>query len=91
GKGTLQADSVTSTVQRVKRAAEQVAVVVAEISTASDEQTAGIEEIHAAVNQMDRATQENAALVDETAAAALSLNEQARELRDAIALFKIAS
>jgi methyl-accepting chemotaxis protein len=60
-----------------------------EISSASEEQSAGIEEVNRAVSEMDSVTQHNAALVEEAAAAAGSLEEQARRLAEAVAVFRI--
>nr|CUV27887.1 protein of unknown function [Ralstonia solanacearum] len=59
-----------------------------EISAASDEQSSGIEQVTQALNQMDEVPQQNAELVEEAAAAALSLEEQATLLRDAVASFR---
>ncbi len=66
-------------------AVKRVTDIMSEISAASDEQSSGIEQVNQAVNQMDEVTQQNAALVEEAAAAALSLEEQAQLLRDAVA------
>jgi phage terminase large subunit-like protein len=66
-----------------------VADIMAEITAASDEQSAGIEDIHRAIAQMDRMTQQNAALVEEAAAAALSMQEQAQALAQSVAVFKL--
>ena len=68
----------------------QVADIVAEIATASGEQSAGIQSVTVAVAKIDETTQQNAALVEESSAAALSLEEQARHLSDLIEFFKTA-
>jgi len=60
-----------------------------EISAASEEQSSGIDQVNRAVSQMDEVTQQNAALVEEAAAAAGSLQEQAERLAEAVAVFKI--
>jgi hypothetical protein len=60
-----------------------------EISAASEEQSSGIDQVNRAVSQMDEVTQQNAALVEEAAAAAGSLQEQAQRLAEAVAVFKI--
>src|SRR3546814_3760185 len=60
-----------------------------EISAASEEQSGGIDQVNRAVSQMDEVTQQNAALVEEAAAAAGSLQEQAQRLAEAVAVFKI--
>ncbi|OSN07698.1 methyl-accepting chemotaxis protein [Lonsdalea iberica] len=65
--------------------------LIGEIASASDEQSRGIEQVGTAVTQMDGVTQQNAALVQEASAAAGSLEEQARHLTDAVAVFKLES
>ncbi|VFR17723.1 Methyl-accepting chemotaxis protein I (serine chemoreceptor protein) [plant metagenome] len=60
-----------------------------EISAASQEQSTGIEQVNRAVTQMDEVTQQNAALVEEAAAAAGSLQEQAVKLAEAVAVFRL--
>jgi methyl-accepting chemotaxis protein I, serine sensor receptor len=60
-----------------------------EIAAASEEQSGGIEQVARAVNQMDEVTQQNAALVEEAAAAAQSLEDQAGKLRTAVAVFQL--
>jgi uncharacterized phage infection (PIP) family protein YhgE len=66
-----------------------VANLVTEISSASREQSSGIEQVTQAVGQMDEVTQQNAALVEEAAAAAESLEEQAHGLVQAVSMFKL--
>ncbi|KDB59920.1 methyl-accepting chemotaxis protein signaling domain protein [Bordetella bronchiseptica B18-5 (C3)] len=63
--------------------------IMGEISAASEEQSSGIEQVNRAVSQMDEVTQQNAALVEEAAAAAGSLQEQAQRLAEAVAVFRI--
>jgi len=65
--------------------------LVGEISAASKEQSQGIDQIGDAVSQLDQVTQQNAALVEESAAAAESLRHQAARLADAVAVFRIAA
>jgi methyl-accepting chemotaxis protein len=62
---------------------------VQEIAAAVAQQSAGIEQINVAVTQMDNVTQQNAALVEQAAAAALSFDEQARQLQAAVAAFNV--
>ena len=62
---------------------------MAEISNASQEQSTGIAEIGDAVSQMDQATQQNAALVEQASAAAQSLQQQAHELAEVVAAFRL--
>jgi methyl-accepting chemotaxis protein len=85
-----QADDVGATMAQVNLAIKQVSDIVGEIAAASEEQSRGIEQVNLAVNQMDEVTQQNAALVEEAAAAARSLEEQANDLKDAVAVFKLA-
>ena len=66
---------------------QDVTAIVAEISSASVEQAAGIEEVNKAITMMDGATQENAALVEESAAAAEAMGSRARALKTQIAYF----
>jgi uncharacterized phage infection (PIP) family protein YhgE len=65
--------------------------IMAEITAASQEQTAGIEQINQAITQMDQVTQQNAALVEEAAAAAASLQEQAAGLSQVVSVFRLDS
>lgn len=62
---------------------------MSEISSASEEQSTGIEQVNRAVTQMDEVTQQNAALVEEASAAAQSMAQQAQALREAVAVFKV--
>ncbi len=62
---------------------------MSEITAASHEQSSGIEQINQAVTQMDEVTQQNAALVEEAAAAAASLQEQADNLAQVVSVFKL--
>ncbi|MGJ7493416.1 methyl-accepting chemotaxis protein, partial [Variovorax sp. ZT4R33] len=64
--------------------------IMGEISSASQEQTSGIEQINQAITQMDQVTQQNAALVEEAAAAAASLQEQAGSLSHSVRVFQLA-
>ncbi|MCH8180926.1 MAG: MCP four helix bundle domain-containing protein [Proteobacteria bacterium] len=70
---------------------QRVTDLMAEISAASEEQTQGIGQVGDAVNQLDQVTQQNAALVEESAAAAASLSQQAAQLASAVAVFKLAA
>ncbi|MBW8370279.1 MAG: hypothetical protein K0M66_04785, partial [Thiobacillus sp.] len=62
---------------------------MSEIAAASQEQSSGIEQVNQAITQMDDATQQNAALVEEAAAAAESLQNQAGKLAEAVSVFKL--
>ncbi len=68
----------------------RVTDIMGEISSASVEQSSGIEHVNHAIGQMDAVTQQNAALVEEAAAAAASLQEQAGALAQVVAIFKLA-
>lgn len=61
---------------------------MSEVATASREQSDGIEQVNLAVSQMDEATQRNAALVEQTTAAAISLDEQAQRLLNTVMHFR---
>jgi methyl-accepting chemotaxis protein len=68
---------------------QQVTELIAQISTASNEQSSGIGVVSQAVTHLDETTQQNAALVEQSAAAAASLREQARRLSQAVAVFRL--
>jgi hypothetical protein len=68
---------------------KHVADIMGEITAASEEQSSGIEEVNRAITQMDEMTQQNAALVEQAAAAADSMQLQAGALAQAIAVFKL--
>ncbi len=70
---------------------QRVAQIVGEISLATGQQSAGIGEVNGAVAQLDQSTQQNAALVEQSAAAAQSLKQQAARLADVVAAFKLGS
>ncbi len=89
--GTVLADRAGQTMGEVVVAIDQVKTLMGEISGTSSEQSRGVAEINEAVSRLDQATQQNAALVEESAAAASSLNKQAQELLDAVAFFAIDS
>jgi len=87
--GSQLVDRAGSTMNEVVSAIQRVTTLMADISAASTEQSTGVGQIGDAVSQMDQATQSNAALVEESAAAAESLKNQARQLVDAVAVFKL--
>ena len=89
-QGTLLVDKAGATMTEVVAAIRRVTDIMGEISAASSEQSQGVSQVGEAVTQMDQATQQNAALVEEMAAAASSLNGQAGELVNAVAVFKLA-
>ncbi len=79
-----------ATMGEIVSAIQRVSEIVNEISTASSEQSNGVTQVGQAVTALDRGTQQNAALVEQSAAAAESLRTQARLLVDAVAVFKLA-
>jgi methyl-accepting chemotaxis protein-1 (serine sensor receptor) len=78
-----------STITEIISAIARVSSIMNEIAHASAEQSTGIEQVNQAVSQMDQVTQQNAALVEEASAAAQSVAEQAKALREAAAIFKV--
>ncbi|ODV06240.1 MAG: hypothetical protein ABT20_12995 [Rubrivivax sp. SCN 70-15] len=78
-----------STMTEIVASVQRVSDVIAEISAAAREQSQGIAQVGSAVNQLDQATQQNAALVEESTAAAESLKDQARQLAQVVALFRV--
>ncbi|HDZ48372.1 hypothetical protein LCGC14_0035160 [marine sediment metagenome] len=87
--GAEQAERSGQTIHQTVDAIRQVTTLMGEISTATREQNGGIEQINAALTEMDSVTQQNAALVQQTSAAAGALEDQARELSDLMATFRI--
>ncbi|MFC7518856.1 methyl-accepting chemotaxis protein [Herbaspirillum sp. GCM10030257] len=87
--GAQLVDTAGTTMSDMVVAVQRIACIMGEIVSASEEQTAGIERINGKMSLMDDTTQQNAALVEETAAAAESLREQASVLAATVALFKI--
>ena len=69
---------------------QRVSDIIGEITAASSEQRDGIGNVNAAVTQLDQMTEQNSALVEESAAAAESLKDQARVLADAVSVFRLA-
>ncbi|MGW8389585.1 methyl-accepting chemotaxis protein [Pseudoduganella sp. HUAS MS19] len=86
--GMERAQRAGATMEQVVNSVKQVTTIMHEISTASREQSIGVDQVNQAVNHMDQVTQQNAGLVEEAAAAALSLADEAGHLRDAFSLFK---
>ncbi|WP_338416496.1 methyl-accepting chemotaxis protein [uncultured Sphaerotilus sp.] len=90
-QGSALVSQTGRTVDEVVEAIKRVSEIVAQISVASAEQSLGVQQVGQAVGQMDQVTQQNAALVEESAAAAEGLKQQAHELVQAVALFKLGS
>ncbi|WP_318241498.1 methyl-accepting chemotaxis protein [Xanthomonas bonasiae] len=77
------------TMTEIVSSVQRVTDIMGEISAASQEQYAGIEQVNQTVTQMDEATQQNAALVEEASASARALEEEARRLSEAAAVFRL--
>jgi len=90
-EGTTLVGQAGSTMKEVVFAIGRVATIMNEITSATIEQSAGVGQVNEAMTQMDQATQQNAALVEQSAAAAESLKVQAVQLLEAVALFKLES
>jgi methyl-accepting chemotaxis protein len=88
-QGTSLVDKAGSTMQEIVGAVQRVTDIIGEISAASTEQSAGVVQVGAAITRMDQGTQQNAALVEQSAAAAESLKQQAQQLVQAVAVFKL--
>lgn len=87
--GTKLVDQAGATMNEIVTSVRRVTDIMGEIASASQEQSAGIVQINQAVNQMDEMTQQNASLVEEAAAAAASLEEQAKNLVQVVGVFKL--
>jgi len=90
-RGSRQAAEAGQTMDAVLHKVGEVTQLIAEVSTATQEQTGGITQVGEAVTQLDQVTQRNAALVEESAAAAHSLKTQASRLVEAVAVFRLAA
>ncbi|MGK3142107.1 methyl-accepting chemotaxis protein [Pantoea sp. C2G6] len=88
--GTELVGTAGETMGDIVSAVTRVTDIMGEIASASDEQSRGIDQVGLAVTEMDRVTQQNASLVEESAAAAASLEDQASRLSQAVSVFKIA-
>ena len=80
-----------STMREIVANVGRVTDIIGEITTASVEQTAGIEQINRAIAQMDQVTQQNAALVEEAAAASAALEDQSGALAKVVSVFQLSS
>ena len=88
-QGSALVGQAGATMDEIVTAIRRVTDIVGEISTASVEQNSGVQEVGRAVSEMDKATQQNAALVEESAAAARSLQQQAQQLVQSVAAFRL--
>jgi len=87
--GSRQVDQAGETMNEIVNAVKRVTDIMAEIAAASSEQSSGIEQVNQALIQMDEVTQQNAALVEEAAASAEAMQEQAGNLMRAVSMFKL--
>ncbi|MGZ3158664.1 MAG: methyl-accepting chemotaxis protein [Burkholderiaceae bacterium] len=87
--GAKLVDQAGATMQEVVDSIQRVTDIMGEITAASQEQTSGIEQVNQAITQMDNATQQNAALVEEAAAAAQSMQSQSAKLLQVVSVFKL--
>jgi methyl-accepting chemotaxis protein len=86
--GTSKVTQARRTMEEMTTAIAQVSTLMTEITVASKEQSQGIDQVNQAVNDMDQVTQQNAALVEQAAAAAASLQDQAGRVTAALSVFK---
>ncbi|XYJ11479.1 methyl-accepting chemotaxis protein [Telluria sp. B2] len=87
--GARLVDAAGSTMDEIVTSVKRVTDIMAEISLASAEQSAGIEQVNAAIGRMDEATRQNAALVEQASAAAGSLQDEATMLAQVVSVFKM--
>jgi methyl-accepting chemotaxis protein len=87
--GARLVDQAGATMEDVVASIRRVTDIMAEIASASQEQTSGIEQVNQAIGQMDQVTQQNAALVEESAAAAASMQDQAGKLAAVVGVFRL--
>jgi methyl-accepting chemotaxis protein len=87
--GTRLVADAGQTMSEIVGSVQRVSDIIGEITAASSEQSGGIGQVNVAVTQLDQMTQQNAALVEESAAAAESLKDQANRLTQAIRVFRI--
>ncbi|MDF3823358.1 methyl-accepting chemotaxis protein, partial [Leptospira sp. 96542] len=90
-QGSALADRAGSTISNVVQSIQRVSDIVSEITLASKEQSTGVAQATQAIAQMDGATQQNAALVEQMAAAAVSLRTQAQDMVRSVNVFKLAA
>ena len=87
--GSRLVESAGRTMEEIVQSVKRVTDIMEEISAASQEQSGGIDQVNTAVTQMDQMTQQNAALVEEAAAAAKSMEEQTDAMQRSVAMFKL--
>ncbi|MEO6353850.1 MAG: methyl-accepting chemotaxis protein [Burkholderiaceae bacterium] len=89
--GSTLVNAAGQTMEQIVSSVERAADIMREITAASQEQSAGIEQVNQAITQMDETTQQNAALVEQAATAAASMQEQAVRLAQLVSAFKLTS
>lgn len=89
--GARQVEAAGAAMQEIVSGIQRVRDIMGEITTAADSQSHGIGQVDQAVQEIDRMTQQNAALVEESTAAAQSMREQADRLADIVRQFRLAS
>jgi methyl-accepting chemotaxis protein len=89
GEGTQLVDQAGRTMSEIVDSVKRVADIIADIAAASQEQSSGIEQVNQAILHMDESTQQNATLVEEASAAARSLEQQAVQLVETVAAFRL--
>jgi methyl-accepting chemotaxis protein len=88
-RGTVMVDQAGATMHEIVNSIRRVTDIMTEINQASDQQLGNVKRVGGAVGQIDQVTQQNAALVEQSAAAAESLNERAKQLVQAVAVFQL--
>ena len=88
-RGTSQSEGAAQTIGEVVGAINQVAELIESVSRAAHEQSEGVSQVSDAITELDQTTQQNAALVEQSAAAALGLKRQADELQTAVSVFQL--
>ncbi|WP_411884913.1 methyl-accepting chemotaxis protein [Polaromonas sp. YR568] len=87
--GNCLVSEARQTMTEIMQSVQGVTTIMGEITSASREQSSGIDQVNLAVSHMDKATQQNAALVEQAAAAAASLDEQSVQLSRAVSVFQL--
>ena len=87
--GARLVNEAGSTMEEIVSSVKRVTDIMAEISLASQEQSAGIEQVHRAIGQMDETTQQNASLVEQAGAAAAALQDEAQSLAQLVSIFRL--
>ncbi len=88
-QGAAQVEQAGESMQEIVASVRRVTDLIGEITASSSEQRDGISQVNQAVSNLDQMTQQNAALVEESSAAAVSMNEQAKRLAEVVAVFNV--